>query len=70
MITGDRIRAYRTRQGMTQAQLAEFIGVNITTVAKWERGEMVITRPMQLLFEHLIANEKHEPRRPRSRKQK
>lgn len=36
--TGALIRAQRPRQGMTQLQLAEQIGVSGKTVSKWERG--------------------------------
>lgn len=36
--TGALIRAQRLRQGMTQLQLAEQIGVSDKTVSKWERG--------------------------------
>ena len=36
--TGALIRAQRLRQGMTQLQLAEQIGVSGKTVSKWERG--------------------------------
>lgn len=34
--TGDRIRAARVRHGLTQAQLAERLGVNRNTVVSWE----------------------------------
>ena len=36
--TGALICAQRLRQGMTQLQLAEQIGVSDKTVSKWERG--------------------------------
>lgn len=35
---GDRIRARRTHLGLTQVQLAEAVGVEQTTVSKWEVG--------------------------------
>ena len=36
--TGALIRALRTRQGLTQLQLAESLGVSDKAVSKWERG--------------------------------
>ncbi len=38
---GPRLRAARTRAGLTQAALAERIGYTPNTVARWERGERV-----------------------------
>lgn len=36
--TGELIRSLRLRQGLTQLQLAEIIGVSDKAVSKWERG--------------------------------
>ena len=36
--TGELIRALRIRQGLTQQQLADIIGVSDKAVSKWERG--------------------------------
>ncbi len=33
-----RITEFRERAGMTKTQLAEALGVDITTVCKWEKG--------------------------------
>ena len=33
------IRSYRERAGMTQAQMAESLGVSQSAVAMWESGE-------------------------------
>ena len=38
MTTGESIRHYRKKQHLTQAQLAERIGVTAQAVSKWERG--------------------------------
>lgn len=35
---GDRLRAARLRRGMTQATLAERVGVTVQTIGKLERG--------------------------------
>jgi transcriptional regulator with XRE-family HTH domain len=37
---GDRIRVLRERQGLSQAALAEKLGVNTSTVVAWERGRV------------------------------
>jgi len=38
--TGIRIRAARRGAGMTQAQLAELVGVNRATISKYEHNEI------------------------------
>jgi transcriptional regulator with XRE-family HTH domain len=35
----ERIKLYRLTRGMSQEKFANLIGVDETTVAKWERGE-------------------------------
>lgn len=39
MTTGDDIRNARQRAGLTQAELAQRIGVSMRTVGNWERGD-------------------------------
>lgn len=41
---GDLVRALRRHMGMTQAELAEEIGVRQQTVSEWEKGVYVPTR--------------------------
>lgn len=36
---GDRIRSARNRLELSQAQVADRVGVDQTTVSRWERGE-------------------------------
>ena len=36
----DRIRMQRERQGLSQAALAERLGLNVSTVVAWERGRV------------------------------
>ena len=45
-MNGIEIRALRTRLGLTQKALAEIVGVNSNTVARWERGELGISPAM------------------------
>jgi len=37
---GPTLRAERRRRGLTQAELADALGVSANTIARWERGEM------------------------------
>ena len=43
---GSEVKALRTRLDLTQKSLAEIVGVNSNTVARWERGEMGISPGM------------------------
>lgn len=39
MVFGERLKRLRERKGLTQTELAEFMGYkNYTTVTKWESG--------------------------------
>ncbi|MCL2228122.1 MAG: helix-turn-helix domain-containing protein [Oscillospiraceae bacterium] len=63
---GERIRAYRTRAGMTQMKLAERAGVHHTYIGQLERGEKnasletiekvarALNLPFETLFEALV----------------
>ncbi|WP_296891796.1 helix-turn-helix transcriptional regulator [Thiobacillus sp.] len=44
-----RIKALRLRRGLTQEQLAIFVGVSQTAVAAWENGKRVVPRGSHLL---------------------
>lgn len=57
-MTGDELRDYRRKLGLTQAQLAASLGVTPNTVARWERDELVIANPrmLRLALERLLAD--------------
>lgn len=42
-LDGERLRTRRTQLGLTQAGLAEHLGVHANTVARMERGELRVT---------------------------
>jgi Helix-turn-helix len=44
-MTGAQLRKERKRLGLSQAKLADALGVTANTVARWERGEMNVAQP-------------------------
>lgn len=57
-MTGRELRSIRQKLTLTQAALAEAIGVTSNTVARWERGEMTISGPAARLLEKLAGERK------------
>jgi len=53
-VTGKRFKQIRLKLGLTQAQLAEVLGVASNTVAVWERGEQPIPGPVELAMKLLL----------------
>ncbi len=48
----EQLRAHRARLGITQAQLAEILGVSFGAVSKWERG---LNLPAEIAQEGAVA---------------
>mgnify|MGYP003372000237 FL=1 len=42
MAQGDNIKCLRTREGLTQQQFADMLGVTKETVCRWERGHTAV----------------------------
>jgi DNA-binding transcriptional regulator YiaG len=57
IMTGSALRKIRQHLALTQAQLAEQLGVTSNTVARWERDEVRITEPMTKLIQ-LLSGQK------------
>ena len=57
-MTGRELRYIRRKLALTQAALAEAIGVTSNTIARWERGEMSISEPAARLLEKLAEEPK------------
>ncbi|MDQ3799786.1 MAG: helix-turn-helix domain-containing protein [Acidobacteriota bacterium] len=59
LLTGDLLKDKRIRLNMTQEQLAEAFGVSATTLARWERGEIIPNAigMLELAFEALEAKQ-------------
>ena len=64
-MTGTEVRQIRKRLGLTQAALAEQIGVTASSVARWEQGVIGIRESAARLLQ-LLA--KQSPSRSRPRK--
>ncbi len=54
-MTPDELKRLRKRLGMTQAQLAEALGVRLETVGRWEVGMRRISEPAARLVQRLVA---------------
>jgi len=54
-MTADEYRARRERLGLTQAQLAEELGLSPNTVARRERDELPIPREAELAIFYLAS---------------
>jgi len=59
----ERIRQWRALLGLTQAQLAEEIGVSFASVNRWENGK---ARPSLLAWQHLLRLPERGERPPSS----
>jgi transcriptional regulator with XRE-family HTH domain len=51
----------RAALGCTQAQLADRIGVHLTTVTGWEAGRFVMRNPTRMLIETILRSAGHNP---------
>jgi len=52
------VRKTRARLGLTQAALAEELGVNVQTIQRWEQGRNEPSRLAQLALEQLVKQMK------------
>lgn len=52
-MTGSELRSERKALGLTQRQIAKALGVSLTAVAYWERGERPMPPWMPLAIEGL-----------------
>ncbi len=50
----------REELGLTQAQLAELLGVKENTVYRWESGRLPISKTVELAFERIEIKLKEE----------
>jgi transcriptional regulator with XRE-family HTH domain len=60
-MTGDELREKRTTINLTQAQLADVLGVKSNTVARWERGLILVPQSIELAMEEVVR--KYKPKK-------
>ena len=53
-MTGKGIRRARKKLGMTQTQLGQAIGMQKNTIARMERGELLVMRTTDLAVRYLL----------------
>ena len=69
MTLGERIQSYRKKNGLSQEQLAEALGVSRQAVSKWELNDaqpdldkvLALARLFQVSTDTLLGNESPEP---------
>lgn len=64
-VTGDELRGIRERLGLTQAGLADRLGVTVTTVARWERDERKIAELVSRFVQLIVRTEAKTAKRRR-----
>jgi len=57
-LTGDELREWRTRLGLSQAGLAALLSVDANTVARWERDERAIPPFLHLALTELARRKR------------
>ena len=55
-LSGKEIRFLRKNMGLTATKLVDYIGVNIATISRWEKGKYPITKPHDILLRVVYAN--------------
>lgn len=54
MINGKTIKKIRAQMNLTQEKFAKGLGVNVTTLARWERDEVKLSGTTKLLFQRML----------------
>ena len=62
-MTKDEFKKLRKRAGHTQASIAKEMGVHLRTVTRWEIGEVVIPRVVELALRYIAERPKKKGRR-------
>lgn len=60
-MTSDEFKNLRKAAGHTQATLAKEMGVHLRTVTRWEIGEIIIPRVVELALRYIAEHAKKRP---------
>jgi len=52
-MTGEELRAWRIKHDLSQAELAELLGVGQNTISRWEQGKRSVPLYLPLLLKYL-----------------
>jgi transcriptional regulator with XRE-family HTH domain len=55
------LRDLRDQTGLTQQELAEWVGVSRVTVSRWENGHIYPPRPYRMALNDIARIKGHEP---------
>ena len=66
---GKELKARRAALGMTQVQLAEVLGVQPNTVARWENGVLAVPKLVALAMDTVERTLLHTKRRTKKSKE-
>ena len=64
-MTGKQLRHIRTEMGLSQAGMAARLKMAPNSIARMERGEMIVTPPMELLINYVAKEARDERDRKR-----
>ena len=62
-VTSVDLKRLRAQAGHTQASLAKELGVHLRTVTRWEIGEIIIPRVVELALRYIVKHAKKDRRR-------
>lgn len=63
MTNSDRLKALKSRSGLTWARLAELFGSDISTLTRWANGDREMPGPAVKLMERIDADVRAERKR-------
>jgi transcriptional regulator with XRE-family HTH domain len=69
-VNGAELLRLRKQLGLSQAKLAERLGVDPNTVARWERDERAISEPVARLVHMLAGTTPAAQAKPRKRRER
>jgi DNA-binding transcriptional regulator YiaG len=69
-MTSAQLRAWRTKNGFSQNQLADILSVDVMTISRWERGVREIPPFLHLALERVAMKGGELIKQQRARKRK